>query len=63
MARSLITGLPHKLFEEQIVERLPLSACVALAATCTWAKSWFPNEGTGEMLVEEGASDWSEDEF
>ena len=27
------------------------------------AEMWFPNEGTGEMLVEEGASDWSEDEF
>ena len=27
------------------------------------AEMWFPNEGTGEMLVNEGASDWSEDEF
>ena len=30
-----MTNLPHELFEEQIIERLPLSACVALAATCT----------------------------
>ena len=27
------------------------------------AKSWFPNEGTGDMSGEEGARDWSEDEF
>ena len=90
---SLITGLPRELFEEKIIESLPLPACAALAATSTslWqeralrvrinqflqeleaefeaarerdAKSWFPNEGTGEISMgEEDASDWSEDEF
>jgi hypothetical protein len=35
MALSFITDLPHELFEEQIIERLPSPACVALAATCT----------------------------
>ena len=92
MARSLVTCLPRELFGEQIIERLPSPACVALTATCTSlskeralrarlnqflqeaeaefeaarereAKSWFPNEGTGDMLGEEEASDLSENEF